>query len=646
MWICINFKPYTKSRIMYLSKVVIKNFRGIKDLTVNFNDKINIIIGENGSCKSALIDAIRILYNFSNPKKDIYVENKDFFVDKTTNTIAANIELVYEFKELTPEQQGAFYEFLVIDKDPSKSYAKVVLKYEYRENKYPYVEYFTGAVEGQKADYKNFELFQHYYLDALRDSTKDLVNSRNNILGKLVMRTVTNNGSRADFEKIIETANKALLKQKEVKKAKEDVNRNLESIFKTGILNKIGLRLDEPKAEPFINSIKPYLPFDDLSLEGKGLELQQNSLGHNNLIYTATILGDASSRIEEDKKTHFALLIEEPEAHLHPQLQLNLFNFIKENIKENTQIFITSHSPTLTSKAKLENLIVLDGLAYKLDECFLDRVSENIIEDTVNKVKLKDKDFVNRRKQLERYLDVTKSQMLFSNGILFAEGISEELLVPVLFKLKGFDLQDYRIEFANVGGTSFYAFLHLFSSSKLEKRINKKVAVLTDGDQFAKSKDSEYSFKNLIINDFYKLEELDLKIIKGKINSRIPNLKSAKNGNPNIEVFNSFKTFEYEIAKANISNKKSKIEDSFFVKYIESTEEDKFKEIKKYYKDFKEDLSIEEQRKISILFWKSISGKATFAQNFSIAIMDDLKNAKLSLKIPGYIEDAFNHLTE
>lgn len=631
---------------MYLSKINIKNFRGIENLTVNFNDKINIIIGENGSCKSALIDAIRILYNFSKQRKDIYIENKDFYIDNKTHNSVGNIELSYEFKDLNHYQQGAFYEFLVIDKDPLKTYARVQLSYEYREGKTPYADYFTGIVEGQKADYRNFELFQHYYLDALRDSTKDLLNLKNNIFGKLIMRTVTDKGTRSNFENIIETANNELLKQDEVIKAKNDVNNNLDSIFKTGVSNKIGLRLDEPKAEPFINTIKPFLPFDKDSLEGKGLELQQNSLGYNNLIYTATILGDTSSRIEKDEITHFALLIEEPEAHLHPQLQLNLFNFIKENIKENTQIFITSHSPTLTSKAQLQNLIVLDDIAYKLDECFTDRVSENIIEDTVKNQKLQNIDFINRKKQLERYLDVTKSQMLFAKGILFAEGISEELLVPTLFKLRGFDLQDYRIEFANVGGTSFYPFLHLFSSSNPKKRINKKIAILTDGDHYTKSKDSQYSFKNLIKNDYLKLNELDLKINKSKIHSRIPNLNSAKNSNQNIFICNSFKTFEFEIAQANISFKKSKIENNFFVKYIKDVANNKFKEIEKYYKDFNEDLSEEEQRKISILFWKTITGKTDFAQDFSIAILDDLADAKLSLKTPVYIETAFNHLTK
>ncbi len=631
---------------MYLAKLTIKYFRGIENLTVNFNNKINIIIGENGGCKSALIDAIRILYNFSSQKKDIYVENKDFFIDKTTHLIKGNIELSYEFKDLTVEQQGAFYEFLVIDKTPSNTYAKVVLKYEFRENKPPLADYFTGIVEGQKADYKNFELFQHYYLDALRDSTKDLLNAKNNILGKLVMRTVTKEGSKGNYEAIIDTANKKLLEQPAVKKAKEDVNKNLDSIYKTGISNKIGLRLDDPKAEPFINTIKPFLPFDNLSLEGKGFELQQNSLGFNNLIYTATILGDTSSRVEGDKITHFALLIEEPEAHLHPQLQLNLFNFIKENTKENTQIFITSHSPTLTSKAKLENLILLDHIvAYKLEECFTNRVTENIIEDSVKAIPLKEQDFVNRKKQLERYLDVTKSQMFFANAILLAEGISEELLIPAFFKLRGSDLQDFRIEFVNVGGTSFYPFLHLFNSSQKFKRINKKIAILSDGDQFTDSKDSQYSFNNLLENSYLKLDELDGEIMKSSINSRIPNLKSTSNSNSNIGIFDSFKTFEFEIAKANVSFKKSEIETNFFVQYVKAKEKEKFESIEKYFNAFGEDLTVDENRKISLLFWKTITGKADFAQDFAIEIIDNLEKAKLTLKIPPYIDSAFSHLT-
>ncbi|MES2560864.1 MAG: AAA family ATPase, partial [Bacteroidota bacterium] len=53
---------------MYLSKVIIQNFKGIKSQEFAFDSKLNIIIGENGSHKTALIDAIRLLYNLGNPK--------------------------------------------------------------------------------------------------------------------------------------------------------------------------------------------------------------------------------------------------------------------------------------------------------------------------------------------------------------------------------------------------------------------------------------------------------------------------------------------------------------------------------------------------------------------------------------------------
>lgn len=51
---------------MYLKRIHIQNYRGIKDLTVTFNKKLNVIIGSNGCCKSTLIDAIRLFYTMGN----------------------------------------------------------------------------------------------------------------------------------------------------------------------------------------------------------------------------------------------------------------------------------------------------------------------------------------------------------------------------------------------------------------------------------------------------------------------------------------------------------------------------------------------------------------------------------------------------
>lgn len=79
------------------------------------------------------------------------------------------INITYIFRGLSTSQKGAFYEFMVMDpNNENEDYAKITITYEDRGGKYPYFSYNTGNINGQKADYKTFELFQHYYLGALK----------------------------------------------------------------------------------------------------------------------------------------------------------------------------------------------------------------------------------------------------------------------------------------------------------------------------------------------------------------------------------------------------------------------------------------------------------------------------------------------
>ena len=149
---------------------------------------------------------------------------------------------------------------------------------------------------------------KHYYLGALRDSTKDLLNSRSNILGRVVKRFVGRKGTEADIEQILKTANDELLERDEVKQTREGVNRNLAGIFKSFDDNKIGLQIEQSKIEYIVNAIKPFLPHNRDTLKDEGFNLWQNSLGYNNLIYIATVLGDIKEQIADDSTPHFALL--------------------------------------------------------------------------------------------------------------------------------------------------------------------------------------------------------------------------------------------------------------------------------------------------------------------------------------------------
>lgn len=639
---------------MYLSYLSIENYRGIEHLEVDFDPNINIIIGENGCNKSAVIDAIRLLYNLGEPTRNISVSRSDFHekVSKDGDNIrietAKQIKITYHFKGLTNPQKGAFYEYMVIDpKDSGNDYAKITLSYEDRNGKYPYFNYSTGDVEGQRADYKTFELFQHYYLGALRDSTKDLLNSRSNVLGRVIKRFVDREDSEADIEQIMKTANDELLERDEVKRTLEGVNSNLAGIFKSFDDNKIGLQIEQSRTEYIVNAIKPFLPHNRDTLKDDGFYLWQNSLGYNNLIYIATVLGDIKEQIADDGTPHFALLIEEPEAHLHPQLQLSLYSFLEQaNQSDNSQLFITSHSPTLTSKVPLKNLILLEKKqAFRIGNLFDDRETENIIEDTVKNQPLKDADFLTRRKKLERYIDVTKSQLLFAKSGLFVEGISEELLISAFAQIEGYRLEDYRIELVNVRGTSFYPFLYLFNSTDLKRRLNKPIVILTDQDQFTASKKSEYSFDKLLVNSYAKLVELDTNIENGKAVSRVTNLQSVTNGIASININTAFKTMEYELALANVPQDRTKLTGSFLFSYLSMLDSKKADQIRKYTNTFQNDqMNTEQQRRTAILLWKAMPEKAVFAQDFALHILENLDKAKHNLIIPEYIKTGLSKL--
>lgn len=178
---------------MYLSKIYIKNFRGIKELLVKFDKKLNVIIGANGQLKTSLMDAIRLFYTWGEPNRDIEITKEDFHVEITENpdgtkTLinSTRIDIYYLFEELSTQQEGAFYQYLV-SQNNGTTVARIHVSFEMNENGRIYSSYITGKEEnGLRADWNTFHYFHPYYLGALRDSTRDLLSSRNNLLGRVI----------------------------------------------------------------------------------------------------------------------------------------------------------------------------------------------------------------------------------------------------------------------------------------------------------------------------------------------------------------------------------------------------------------------------------------------------------------------------
>ena len=222
----------------------------------------------------------------------------------------------------------------------------------------------------------------------------------------------------------------------------------------------------------------------ELNGEQKYFDIHQNGLGENNLIYASVVLGDLINRCEDPElQIYNALLVEEPEAHLHPQYQNTFFEYLNKLQDTGVQIFITSHSPTITAKSDMENITVLQKQNEKIAPfCF------SILDET---------DFsIRNRNHLKKFLDTSKSQLFFANGVILVEGIAEAILLPLLSRIfMNIDLDEHGIEVVNINGVAFEHFAKLFNNQDENKRLLARCAIITDSDPTATKPKSDRAIK-------------------------------------------------------------------------------------------------------------------------------------------------------
>ncbi|NUK08651.1 AAA family ATPase [Streptomyces lunaelactis] len=464
---------------MYLAEVSAENFRiygprprnekeDDKSLKLSLRKGLSVLIGENDSGKTAIIDAIR--YCLQTTANDFSrITQDDFYCNKDGRS--SSFSITCKFQELSDLEQATFLELLTTSTDePPLLYVtlKAQILDPLKQGRIS-TSIRTGPDgEGPALEGSAREFLRATYLKPLRDAQGELRSGRSSRLSQILASyPEMQNEETDDFDTEADTAKTlvGLLKRMEhhiaknptVSMAREDINTNYLGKFGIGdeqLLSVINVASDTSLTRA-LERLELNFALD--SETGVGA---RRGLGYSNALFMAAellLLSNSPAPL---------LLIEEPEAHLHPQLQARVMDLLMEKaIKEDNpvQVILTTHSPNIAASIPVERLtLVSRGAAFSLQR---------------SETKLDSSDYA----FLHRFLDVTKSNLFFARGVAIVEGDAEAILLPTLASSVGHSFSKAGVSVVNVGHVGLFRYARIFQR-KDDRVMPIKAACIRDRD--------------------------------------------------------------------------------------------------------------------------------------------------------------------
>ncbi|MGN5189597.1 ATP-dependent nuclease [Aeromonas veronii] len=494
---------------MYISSLKIRNFRNFLSSELLFKKGVNTILGENGSGKTNALFALRLLLDESLPRNITKLRESDF-CRNLGNWKGHWIVISIDFNELSPHEgcqmlkhdtghmdnsnKGTLNFYFrpcfkirkaLFDASGNSTLAQEIIEKIHIDD---YESVFSGRSHANftcNETYKNLvgdfnklvfpdpnnKDFKSYgihlsplheevsftFIKALRDVVSDLKNYRNSPLISL-LKGLESEISDKDSKRIttlIAEVNDTISELDEIRQVSSGIQNMLHKTVGHTFSPIIDIESSLPsELDKLLQKLS--LTVGDNYVDGYSGDLNELSLGGANLIYVALKLLEYERKQDADKAAQF-LVIEEPEAHIHTHIQKTLF---ENHAINKTQVFLSTHSTHISSAAKISEMNILGLNENRVD----------VFQPATGLTKVK----CNR---IERYLNATRSTLLFAKGVILVEGEAELILTPVLVKkVFGVSLDELGISLISMDSAFFEHISNLFHPN----RIRKNCAIVTE----------------------------------------------------------------------------------------------------------------------------------------------------------------------
>ncbi|HHP9781193.1 TPA: ATP-dependent nuclease, partial [Escherichia coli] len=384
---------------MYLSKLGIRNFRNFEAADIPLAGNV-VLLGENRVGKSNLLFAIRLVIDPTLPDSARQLKLSDFW-DGCSLELNPQIEVHLEFADFDsdPSLSALLTDFRIAE-DPTVARLSYIFRKKEEVGGAPRsgddCEFivFGGGQESRTIPGRVRRRISIDMLDALRDAEAQLASWRSSPLRPL-LEDAFSSLSRADLDRVateLQTATETMEKFPSIKELEDSLRGGILDL--AGTAHDLDARLRFAPADP-LRLMRSISMFIDDGKRG----IIEASLGSANVALISLKLAEFAWRREKNERNFSLLCIEEPEAHLHPQLQRAVFDKLFNNVDKDQSLIVTSHSPTLATIAPLRSIVRIcrdpEGRSRAFSLAKLPVSSEELDD-------------------IERYLTATRSELLFA----------------------------------------------------------------------------------------------------------------------------------------------------------------------------------------------------------------------------------------